>query len=328
MKRFLIPVVAATIGGSLLFGCDKKEEAPAEDKPVASAPSKHDVSGEAIVRLEEATQQLVGLKVETLTSAQLPREVKGYGRVIDSTPLAGLVNELTSAQAVFAASSNDYARLKTLSAQNNASVRALQAAEAASVRDQAQYESARLKLLSSWGSAVTRQEDLATFIRSLSSLESVLVRIDLPAGEWLKVPPLAARMSSLRDELTFAVADFFAPVPTTDPQAQSQGFFFLVKTNSLHFVPEMAVTAYLQMTGEPLTGVLVPESAIVRYQEKSWLYVQTDSTTFTRKQAALKNPGPNGWLITEGVEPNARLVIGGAQILLSEELKSQIHMGD
>ena len=49
----------------------------------------------------------------------------------DTAALAALVTDLASAEAAYAASSNELDRLKTLASQGNASARALQAAEAA-----------------------------------------------------------------------------------------------------------------------------------------------------------------------------------------------------
>ena len=76
--------------------------------------------------------------------------------------------------------------------------------------------------------------------------------------------------------------------------------------------------------------MVVPESALVRFQEKAWVYAQTDGTHFARKQVPLTHPLANneGWFITEGLKAGDRIVIHGAESLLSEELKSRIHLED
>ena len=66
--------------------------------------------------------------------------------MLDPAPLAALVTELASAQAAYAASSSELARLKTLEGQGNASARALQTAEAAALRDRLAVQSARERL--------------------------------------------------------------------------------------------------------------------------------------------------------------------------------------
>ena len=38
----------------------------------------------------------------------------------------------------------------------------------------------------------------------------------------------------------------------------------------------------------------------------------------------LKHTSGDGWFVSEGVGPSDRIVVSGAQVLLSEEFKSQI----
>src|SRR6202022_2042475 len=93
------------------------------------------VRSPGVVKLDSRLQQRLHLEVEPLTALTSPAELKGYGRVLDPTPLAGLVTELATAQAAATASGKEFARLQSLQEDNNASIRALQAAEAAATRD-------------------------------------------------------------------------------------------------------------------------------------------------------------------------------------------------
>ena len=90
----------------------------------------------------------------------------------------------------------------------------------------------------------------------------------------------------------------------------------------------MAVTGFLKIPGELLQGVMVPRSAVVRHEQRTWVYVQTDNATFARKQIVLKHPTDDGWFITEGLSPSGRIAVSGVQALLSEELKSQIRLAE
>ena len=92
--------------------------------------------------------------------------------------------------------------------------------------------------------------------------------------------------------------------------------------------PNMAVTGFLKLRGELLQGVVVPRSAVVRHEQRVWVYVQTDQATFARKQIGLNHPTDGGWFIAEGLSPSDRIVVSGAQILLSEELKPQIRLAE
>ena len=225
-------------------------------------------------------------------------ELKGYGKVLDPAPLAALVTELAAAQAAYSASSSELARLKTLEGQGNASARALQTAEAAAVRDRLAVQSARERLALSWGKAVADQKDLPAFVRSLASLEAVLVRIDLPVGETLKEPPAGARIATLSGQP--AEAEFLEPAPSVDPQMQGQGFIFLLKPNSLRLTAGESVVGYLKIPGEPLAGSSSRASGGAD-GGAGWIYVlNAAGDAFTRIEVALDHPTEAGWFVTKG----------------------------
>ncbi|MGH8865258.1 MAG: efflux RND transporter periplasmic adaptor subunit, partial [Burkholderiales bacterium] len=266
-----------------------------------------------------------GIVTANPQSMQVPSEVQGYGRVLDPTPLATLLLEIESAAAALDASAKEYERAKALFADNqNSSARDLESAKAAMKRDRALLEAARARLLTGWGKALALREDLPALVKALTALESALVRLNLPPDEPLSSPPTGARLVFLSDENRSAEADFLSPAPTTEAAMQGQGFLFLLRTNSPEFRPGTAVTGFLKVRGEPQQGMLVPRSAVLRHEQQAWLYVQTDDAGFARKPIVLKHPSDDGWSITEGLRPSDRIVVSGAQVLLSEELKSQI----
>jgi len=56
---------------------------------------------------------------------------------------------------------------------------------------------------------------------------------------------------------------------------------------------------------------------------KVYVYVQTAPDQFVRKEASLNNPVADGYVVTTNFSLGDRVVVEGAQILLSEEFKSQ-----
>lgn len=314
---------------ALIAGCSPK----GADQPAAKAPetpgaenashATRGANGEVIVKLDAATQKAMGLQTASPQTVQLSPEAKGYGRVLDPAPLATLIAELTSAQAAATASEKELNRLKALAAQNNASERALQAAEAAAARDQAQLESARLRLLGSYGQNIAGRQDLTAFVQSLAALQSALVQIDLPAGEDSKGIPTAARLLTPAADTPPIEAQFLSIAPMVDPQMQGRGFLFLVLTNQAHLAPGTALTGLLAFPGEPQPGLAVPRAAIVRFNGATWVYVQTGEGAFERRELTLESPLENGWFVRQGLSPQDKIVITGAQLLLSEELKGQ-----
>jgi hypothetical protein len=334
VKRLIVLVifVAAGFAGGVLWM--KKHGAappPAAETPTAAATAdeeaaapqvSRDTNGNAVIAMSDETQGDLGILVRSLAAFQMSPEQKGYGRVLDPAPLVALVTELASAQAAYPASSGELARLKTLEGQGNASARALQTAEAAASRDWAVIQSARERLTLSWGKVVADQNDLPAFIHDLSSLETALVRIDLPVGETLKEPPASARIANLSG--ASADAGLLEKASSVDPQMQGQGFLFLLKPNSLRLTSGEAVVGYLKIPGEPLAGVIIPREAVVRVEGAGWVYVLNSAgDAFTRVEVALDHPTEAGWFATRGLSAGHYVVVTGAQQLLSIELKGQ-----
>jgi hypothetical protein len=172
----------------------------------------------------------------------------------------------------------------------------------------------------SWGDAVAEQGDLPGFVGSLTSLEAALIRIDPPVGETLKASPPTARITTLAG--ASAEAAFLEPAPNVDPQMQGQGFIFMLKPNSLQLTVGQSVVGHLKIRGEPVAGVIIPRDAVVRTEGTGWIYVlNVASDAFTRIEVALDHPTEAGWFVTKGATASNRVVVTGAQQLLSFELK-------
>ncbi len=335
MKRTLTRILVLLVSIGLAVGLvvtylEKSKEHAGEadrEKPVVTQSRVNlDAHGEATVTLDEGTQRLIALKVESVTPAKASRELKGYGRVLDPAPLMVLAAELASAQAALASSQKESDRLKLLNEGKNASDRALQGAESTARRDQILVESLRARLSLGWGKLIAERTDLPAFLRSLASLESALVRIDLPAGDSTTASPVGARIVVAAEEGTPVAAEFFGPATTIDPQNQGQGFLFLVKKASRRLMPGTALVGYLNLPGEPEGGWIVPDSCVVRHTAQGWIYVQTGDDRFARRRIPLDHPTENGWFVQKGVGANERVVVSGAQALLSEEQKHQIKL--
>jgi hypothetical protein len=333
VKKILVTIIAVVAVAALIFAYLKMSKERAQEaereKPVASESKiSRNASGETVLTMDEETQKRIALKIAPLAAMQLQPEVKGYGSVLDPAPLSSLVAELVSARVAAEASQKELERSKVLSAQDNASPRTLQADEAAAQHDRALADSTRQRLLAAWGGAITDHADLAGLVQSLATGENALVRIDLLAGELLKTPPLGARLFALSDESNAVEAEFIGTAPAVDAQTQGQGFLFLVKSRQPGFVAGAALLGYLKIAGEAQGGVMIPRAAVTRFNGKPWIYLQTAEATFVRREISLENPLAEGWFVAQGMKPGDSVVVGGAQLLLSEEQKYQIHMGD
>ncbi len=305
---------------------DADDKAPAATDAGGAGSSthlSHDTNGNAVISLNDDTRKKIGLEVTNPAAAQFSPEVKGYGRVEDAAALSGLVTDWASAQAAYAASSNELERTRMLVSQGNSSERALQAAQAQAVHDEMAQAAARQHLLLASTPALADRADLPAFVQSLAAGSASLVRLDLPAGEVPPALPVGARVVSLSGGS--ADAEFLGAAASTDPQTQGRGYFFLVSSNSAGLAPGEAVTGFLRLPGDPLSGVIVPGDAVVRTGGAAWIYtLDSGGKSFTRKTIALDHSAGGGWFVTDGVGTNDSVVVVGAQTLLSEELKAAI----
>jgi len=323
IKSLLVGLVAFAAGGLLMFYVVRHPpRADADDKDQAATTSpvqlKHTASGESILVIDTATQERLGLKIENPVALKWQPEVKGFGSVIDPATLSTAVADLESARTAAEASGRESNRLKTLAEQNNASARVLEAARATSTHDQLGFESTRAKFALDWGNWLADQTNLATLVQQLSGGEATFIRVDLPAGQVLPSPPASARIVALTDETKSVNGELFSATVGVNPTTQSQSFFYLVKNQPL--TPGAAVTGFLQISGSPLDGVIVSSAAVLRYEGKGWIYVQNGSNDFTRTEISLDHPAENGWFVSGNLTATNRVVVGGAQTVLSAEL--------
>jgi hypothetical protein len=294
---------------------------PADDEAKEKSRISHNANGEVVVTLDIATQQKIGLNVVALAATNLPSVVKGFGRALDPSPLIQLAADLAPAEVSAQASQKEFDRLKTLRAQDNASDRALQAAEAQALRDKLLAESIRAKLLAGWGKAIAESDRLPALVKALTAMQAALVRVDVPAGEPLPGHPTGAQLLPLTADAHPIDAEFVGTATTTDPQFQGQGFLFLVHSNAP--TAGAALTGWIQTDGPRTSGILIPANAIVRHENQGWAYAQDGGDKFTRRQVTLGRTWGDGYFVTSGFAAGGKVVTVGAQLLLSEELKGK-----
>ena len=286
-------------------------EMVSETQPAATQPH------EAGLHLTKEQQASAGLLVAKPEAVELKPEARAFGRVLDAAPLAALLAEIQTVQSSLGATAKEFERLKSLG--ENASPRTLETAEAVMQRDRAALDSAQSRLLAGWGKPLTARADLAALTRSLLAQETALVRVDLPAGEILSSEPRGIRVAPLTGEAPAREAELLGPAPTTDLQAQGQAFLALIRDKAPP--PGTALAAWLVIDGVAQRGFRLPRTAVVQYESGLFVFVQTGNTEFERKRIAAASSQREGVFVTDGVVADDRLVMTGAQQLLSEELK-------
>lgn len=323
----------ATHGGGAKADADEKPAAdakPAAGEDESKVTVTHDTNGNVVVQMDDETQGNVGIVVANPAGAEFSPELKTYGRVVDPAPIADLFLQLTAAEATFDNAHEELERQKTLKAQNNSSDRALQSALATYKENMMAAMGLRAKIQMAWGNKLV---DITGPLVEPPGTErkpppnsitdgNVLIRLDLPAGESLGSVPDTARVVPLGTNTQPIVAQYYDEIPAVDPQTLVRGFLFY-STNSLK--AGEPVTGYLRTAGEPLKGVIIPRDAVVRTEGKGWVYVMGgNGESFTRKEIPLDHSTDNGWFVAIGITEADHVVVTGAQVLLSQELKASM----
>jgi multidrug efflux pump subunit AcrA (membrane-fusion protein) len=145
----------------------------------------------------------------------------------------------------------------------------------------------------------------------------VLIQLTLPPGEHVQPAPQTV-LIQLAEEQSVS-AHLVSLSPRTDPRIQGESFFYIASPpQGIILLPGMDVRAFM-LAGPPVQGVMIPASAVVWRQGKAWAYLQVNPEGFARRQVPTDTPVGQGYFVTENFLAGDRVVLQGAQSLLSEE---------
>jgi hypothetical protein len=344
-NKKLLSVVVVLIGVSAFliwaFLAGRKDIAKEQqgERPV-NAPSSVSIGDEkTAVTLDMPSQTKSGIAVEPLKTDLRQKEFKAYGRVMEVSGLTGLYNSYVAQKAMVKkteaglnASYREYERLKALHENGqNVSDKALEAAEAVWRSSKADAEAARgalhtidLTIVQQWGPVIARWmgENSPSFNRLLQQ-QDVLIQITPLEDKHLGRAPGTALIQASDGNLSSG--SLISPSPHADPRIQKAGFFYIIPIRP-DLLPGMNIIAWLP-TGPERHGVIVPDSAVVWWQGKAWVYMQSDDTHFVRREIAVDTPAPGGWFVAHGWRGGERVVVKGAALLFSQEFQPKPQPG-
>ena len=319
MKKTLLALFAGlALGAALMWvalhGHDAKE---AHAEPEKKEEAKHD----GALHWTKEQQAAAGVTTAQPKAIEVQPELKAFGRVLDASTLSLMLGDIDVAQSALEASAKEFERVQSLRANGeNASARAVEAAEAAVKRDRALLALAQSRLVAAWGPALAGRGDLAALAAALLHQKAALVRVELLPGESLGGTPKSVRLAALTSDASAVEAEVIGVAPSADPQNQSPAFIALLRTNGPP--PGALLTAFVPAGGAAEKGVLLPRSAILRHDGEAFVWLQTGDDKFERRRVELGRALNNGILALSGVAEGDRVVVTAAQQLLSEELKA------
>ena len=292
--------------------------------------------GERLITLDRTAQVNAGITVARLEQTLHRDELRAYGSVLQIQELVDLYDkyvaaraQVEKARASLEASRKEYERLKPLRDNRNISDKSFQSAEAAWLSDDVSARAAQQSrvilegnLRQRWGPVLAKWlEEQSPGIGRLIRQEDVLVQVTLSPEEHIPLAPPSILLQTPGGALR--PAKLVSPSPHTDPRIQGVSYFYLAEARDAGLVPGINVVALLPV-GSQVKGVILPSSAVVWWQGKPWAYVQKDQDHFIRKEISTDLPVKEGWFVSKNLAAGDRIVVGAAQLILSEELRAQI----
>jgi hypothetical protein len=337
----LISIAAA---GAATWGfIESREELTreAEREHPLRAPAKVGIrNGTPVIRIDAATQERSGIETTRLLTAPYVDQVRAYGMVLDAARLTDLSNgyanaeaQLRTAQAKITFSKAAFERAQKLyDNERSVSLALLQSAEATFRADEAGVGAAESQVRTllatayqEWGPVLGKSlVDRSPTVTRLIERQDFLVQVTLPPGVAIQSPPAAAAIENPRKARSRII--FVSPATRTDARIQGLSFFYLAPAES-GVLPGMNVLAFLS-SGEGVDGVAVPAEAVVWWQDRAWIYRRIEPEIFARTQIATDQPTAVEGYIDKNVPNDAEIVTRGAQLLLSEEFRARIQVGE
>jgi hypothetical protein len=314
--------------------------AVSDDSPKSPQPSSAAGSGEpGTVRLTADQQHQIGLQTAVLEAATHPEQFRAYGAVLDVARITDLTSsyanaqaQLQTAQAKFDVAKSAFERAQSLVHSAILAKRDAEAAEGTFRTDQASLTAAesQLKTLAAtarqeWGPVIGKGVvERSPQVVQLIERDQFLVQVTLPPGVVLAEPPRAALAQAPSRNANIDL-QYVSPATRTDARIQGLSYFFVASGDS-GLLPGMNTTVYVP-SGKTYEGVFLEDTAIVQWQGRSWVYLRAGPDTFKRHPISTDQPVSDDDYVVQDIPPGSEIVVRGAQVLLSEEAKSELRGG-
>ena len=344
LRRALAAAIALGAAGAVTWGfIESREELTREaerERPL-KAPARVAIeNGAPVIRISAAAQERSGIETARLPPATYLEQVRAYGMVLDAARLTDLSNsyanaeaQLRTAQAKIAFSRAAFERAQKLyDTQQSVSLQLLQSAEATFRGDEAAVGAAESQVRTlaatayqEWGPVLGKSlVDKSPVVARLIGREDFLVQVTLPPGVSVANPTAAATIDSPGNAR--AAITFVSTATRTDPRIQGLSFFYLAAAES-GVLPGMNALAFLP-SGPIVEGVDVPGDALIWWQDRAWVYRRIEPEAFARTRITTDQPAAAGGYVVKDLPKDAEVVTRGAQLLLSEEFRAQIQVGE
>ena len=270
------------------------------------------------VTLDPQIQARLGVRTAVLKTERRSAQIDAFAKVLDPGPLAQLETDLDSAEASAEASAAEARRTKALNASGSAvASKDAEAAEAQAKNDAQHVLILRQRLGLEWGPGVQRLSDARrrALIKALSDGQAALVHIDTPNNEGQP----QARSVEIDIGDGQAHGELMGAARQAEPRLQSSGLIAVVRGKSAILLSIGLIQSAHINTPASAPGVVIPRSAVIRFNGSDWAYVRHGQQGFERRRLEDPTAGESGLFVTKGFSAGDELVVQGAAELFGAE---------
>lgn len=300
-------------------GSTGRDDREAGEAPV-SAPSRlQDVAGRAFVVLDSADERRLGLVVAPLTTRSATPQVTLTGEVVPDSSRTTVVRAALAGRV----SVPDGAHWPAF----GETVRAGQVV--------GQVSDAR-PLAVAHGGAVTRVAahpgelvEAGQPLLEVTDFAFPLVRVTW-SSDAPPAPPSRIRVGAIDRAGPQYTAVLHGPALEADPFTRLPAWLYRVSEPWPAARPGLPVAAVVALPGTSSKAAFIPNAAVVQWDGLTWAFRREGDRRYARVRLGEAEPVAGGWLASPGGELAAgdTVVVRGAQVLLSEEFKSRVRVGD
>lgn len=326
MTRWLLRALLAAAGAALVLGLVtmfRRHQArlagqAASEEPVVAPSRMRAVDGEALVVLDSADLRRLGLATAPLREATRAPEVRLAGTLVPEpdrvvavrAPVAGRLGVPEGAR---------WPRFgETVSA----------GAELAQVSDAKPLAAPRGGVVTQVGAQPGEMVQAGQLLLEITDYAHPLARIAWPPDA--PPPPSRLLLAPPGDEGSGrrVAARLVGAAPQADEVTRLPAYLYRADRSWPGARPGALVSAFVSDPRAPARGTLVPDRAVVQWEGLTWAYVERGPGRFARVRVPNDRPVPGGFLAGSGLAPGQRVVVQGAEQLLSEEFRARVTVGE
>lgn len=328
----------------VFYGKDEYEAFTKDTDEQIEAPNRvENKDGITEITVSPATQAQSDITFTAVQPSNYQAGLSSYGNVIAIDGLLEMRSKYLAAKAdaeisnaALSRNKAEYNRLHELNLDDkNVSDKAVAAAladlkgeEAKAAASESTAKNIADSMRQTWGEALTRlatEKNTGALLQNLIDYKEVLIQVTLPFDAPEPAGNSELNVSPTTSPAHVNKAEFISRAPVSNATIPGKTYFYHAKTTDLRAGMQVNAFGIKQNSNQAAkAGVIIPNSAVVWYGGKPWVYRKVGLDKFYRIPVNTDVEVENGWFYKGHVLPGDQLVTSGAQLLLSEEFKYQI----